>query len=243
MLTQWQDLAVAMGKFDWDYLSTECAGVVIRIGPSVRSFQVGDRVFGAAPGKMGNYVRASATALHVIPSTLNFGEVASIPVAYMTAIYALNHLARLHRGETVLIQSATGGLGLAAMRIARHLGAEIYATVGNEEKAQVLQGEFDIPKERIFSSRDVSACTKLMKTSSRGVDVILCSAAGEYMREMLRCLAPAGRFIEVGRTDVLDRGEINLGVFERNATFSSFDLGLLNLQKPKLIARYKRRCF
>ena len=162
-----------------------------------------------------------------------------MPVVYMTAIYAFMHLARLRRGESVLIQSATGGLGLAAIHIAHHLGAEIYATVGNGEKARVLVEEFDIAEDHIFSSRELSACRKLVDTTgNNGVDVILCSAAGEQMHEMFRCIAPGGRFIEVGRTDIMANGSLSLEVFKRNATFSSFDLGLLNRQKPELVAEY-----
>ena len=162
-----------------------------------------------------------------------------MPVVYMTAIYAFIHLAQLRKGESVLIQSAAGGLGLAALRIARHLGADIYATVGNREKARVLVEEFGISEDHIFSSRELSACRRLMEaTGEKGVDVILCSAAGEQMYEMIRCTAPAGRFIEVGRTDIMENGKLNLEVFKRNVTFSSFDLGLLNRQKPHLVAEY-----
>lgn len=159
-----------------------------------------------------------------------------MPVAYMTAIYAFNHLARLSQGESVLIQSATGGLGMAAMRLARALGAEIYATVGTPEKVKVLTDEFGVAADHIFSSRELSTPAKIMAaTENRGIDVILCSAAGEQMHETWRCIAPMGRFIEVGRTDVLDHGQLSLGVFNRNATFSSFDLGLMNQQKPGFV--------
>lgn len=166
-----------------------------------------------------------------------FDEAASMPVAFMTAIYAFNHLARLSKGETVLIQSATGGLGMAAMQLAKHIGAEIYATVGNADKVEMLEKEFDIPKDHVFNSRDVSTPSKILAaTNGTGIDVILCSAAGEAMHESWRAIAPMGRFIEVGRTDVLDHGRLNMEVFKRNATFSSFDLGLMNQQKPAKVA-------
>ena len=166
-----------------------------------------------------------------------FDEAASMPVAFMTALYAFNHLARLSKGETVLIQSATGGLGMAAMQVAKHIGAEIYATVGNAEKAEMLKKEFDIPEDHIFNSRDLSTPSGVLAaTNGAGMDVILCSAAGEAMQESWRAIAPMGRFVEVGRTDVLDHGKLNMEVFKRNATFSSFDLGLMNQQKPAKVA-------
>ena len=228
---------MATGRFDWNNFSTECAGIVTKTGSAVKNLQVGDRVFGAVPGNMGNFIRGPSISVQQIPSKVEFEEAASMPVVYMTAIYAFMHLARLRRGESVLVQSATGGLGLAALRIARHLGADIYATVGNREKARVLVEEFAISEDHIFSSRELSACRKLMEaTQEKGVDVILCSTAGEQMYEMVQCTAPAGRFIEVGRTDIMENGKLNLEVFKRNITFSSFDLGLLNRQKPHLIA-------
>ena len=228
---------MATGNFDWDRFSTECAGIVTRLGTAVKDVHLGDRVFGAVPGNMGNFVRGPAFSIQQLPSGLKFEEAATMPVVYMTAIYAFIHLARLRRGESVLIQSATGGLGLAALQIARHLGAEVYVTVGNDEKARFLTEEFDIAKDRIFPSRELSSCGRLMQaTGDRGIDVILCSTTGEQMHEMFRCIAPAGRFIEVGRTDIMENGNLNLEVFKRNATFSSFDLGLLNRQKPRLVA-------
>lgn len=166
-----------------------------------------------------------------------FEDVASMPVVFMTAIYAFNHLAHLQKGETVLIQSATGGLGMAAMRLAKHIGAEIYATVGTKEKTQILMKEFGLAEDHIFNSRELSTPSKILAaTNGNGIDVILCSAAGEAMHESWRAIAPMGRFIEVGRTDILEHGKLGLEVFKRNATFSSFDLGLMNVQKPAFVA-------
>ena len=232
-----QDLAVALGRFDWNKYSTECAGIVSKVGRSVRHVAVGDQVFGAAPGNFGNYVRVLGASVQKMVTQDKFDEAASMPVAFMTAIYAFNHLARLSKGETVLIQSATGGLGMAAMQVAKLLGAEIYATVGNGDKVEMLKHEFNIPEDHIFNSRDLSTPSRILAaTDGVGMDVILCSAAGEAMQESWRAIAPMGRFIEVGRTDVLDHGKLSMEVFKRNATFSSFDLGLMNQQKPAKVA-------
>lgn len=237
-----QDLAVATGRFDLNNLSTECSGVVTKVGNAVHDFQTGDNVYGIAPGNFGNYVRAPAASVQKISFEQNHAKMASMPVVYMTAVYAFIHLARLSRGETVLIQSAAGGLGMAALRIARYLGAEIYATVGNPEKVKLLAEEFGVAEDHIFFSRELSAIPKLMdSTKSRGIDVILCSAVGEQMHETWRCIAPMGRFIEVGRKDIIDHGKLSLEVFKRNATFSSFDLGLLYQQNPRFCARYVPR--
>ncbi|KAI1441986.1 KR domain-containing protein [Annulohypoxylon stygium] len=231
-----KDLVVATAKFDWNYLSTEAAGVVSQVGSTVTSWKVGDRVFGFIPGNMGNYVRSPATLVSKIPEGESFARAASMPVAYLTAIYALKHLAKLSEGESVLIQSATGGLGMAAMRIAKSLGAKIYATVGSDVKRKKLIEEFDIPASQIFHSRDPKTADEIMRaTGENGVDVILSNAGGDHMDETLRCTAPLGRFIDVGRTDVIGKGKLSMEVFRRNATLSSFDMGLIYRQKPSLV--------
>ncbi|KAI6777704.1 Beta-ketoacyl synthase [Emericellopsis cladophorae] len=231
-----KDLAVATARFDLDTFSTEGCGVVIRTGPDVTTLKVGDRVFGMIPGNMGNRLRSPASLVAKVPSKVSAEGAASMPVVYLTAIYAFHHLARLQKGESVLIQSATGGLGMAAVRIAQNIGAQIYATVGTDDKRNALTREFGIPANRIFNSRSLSAIDELMQaTSQRGIDVVLCSSAGDSMHETWRCIAPLGRFIDVGRTDVLGGGRLGLEVFKRNATFSSFDLGLVYRQKPNLI--------
>ena len=127
---------------------------------------------------------------------------------------------------------------MAAIRIAQHLGAEIFATVGNDTKKKILVEEFGISEDRIFNSRDISTVDDIMRVTERkGIDVILSSSSGDSMHEMWRCIAPMGRFIDVGRTDVLGGGKLSLEVFKRNATFSSFDLAFVFTQKPALVVR------
>ncbi|KAI1095495.1 hypothetical protein F5B19DRAFT_503698 [Rostrohypoxylon terebratum] len=236
-----KDLAVATAKFDWDYLSTEAAGIISQVGSAVTSWKIGDRVFGFIPGNMGNYMRSPATLVSRIPEGVSFTRAASMPVAYLTAIYALKHLAKLSEGETVLIQSATGGLGMAAMRIAKSLGANIYATVGSSNKRKKLVEEFGIPASQVFHSRDPRTADEIMRTTEgQGIDVILSNAGGDHMDEILRCIAPLGRFVDVGRTEVIGKGKLSLEAFKRNATFSSFDMSLVYRQKPALVESLMR---
>ena len=233
-----KNLAVATGKFDSSFLSSEVSGIVSKVGAGVTSVRLGDRVFGLVPANMGNYTRSKASLLQKIDSKDSFSAAASMPVVYLTAIYALQHVARIGEGESVLIQSAAGGLGMALMRLARHLGAEIYATVGNSEKKKLLVEEFGVAEDHIFSSRELSAVDELMRaTEGKGIDVIIGSAGGDTMHETWRCIAPLGRFIDVGRTAVLGSGTLGMEVFKRNASFTSFDLELVYKQKPQLIAR------
>ncbi|KAF2656390.1 hypothetical protein K491DRAFT_778066 [Lophiostoma macrostomum CBS 122681] len=230
-----KDLAVASGQFDLNTCSTACCGIVIKTGALVQHIGVGDRVCGFAPGNFGNFVRVPAIYQQRMELSDQPTDLASLPISYMTALYALKHLARVEQGESVLIQSAAGALGLATLRIARHLGAEIYVTVGSSAKVQLLEREFGIPRERIFSSRGVDSAKRIMTvTGGKGIDVVINSASGEHMQEYWRCIAPLGRFIEVGRLDILNHNKLPMEVFKRNATFSSFDIALVSKQRPQL---------
>ncbi|OQD65143.1 hypothetical protein PENPOL_c006G09455 [Penicillium polonicum] len=205
-------------RFDLNNLSTEGAGVVTRLGSAVTSFKL--------LWSQGSRMDCQRTVLHRCQWSIS------------AAIYAFKHLGRLAKGESVLIQSATGGLGMAAIQISQSLGAEIYATVGTDEKAKILVDEFGIPASHIFNSRKLSAVEDILKaTKQKGLDLILSSSGGDLMHEMWRCIAPLGRFIDVGRTDVLGGGKLGLEVFNKNATFSSFDMGKIYRQKPDLISR------
>ncbi|KAE8839561.1 hypothetical protein HRS9122_06166 [Pyrenophora teres f. teres] len=228
-----KDLAVATGRFDLNTYSLTCCGIVTKLGAGVNSLVVGDRVCGMAPGNFGNFVRTSAVSVQKFDKKDKPEQVASLPVSYITAVYSLMHLARLQKGEKVLIQSATSALGMALIRIARHLGGDIYVTVGASQKADVLVEQFGISRERVFASRDHNTWRQLREAG--GMDVILSSSSGEHMQESWRCVAPMGRFIEMGRLDVINRGKLAMEVFERNATFSSFDIGLMHQQKPEFI--------
>ncbi|KAI1124384.1 putative polyketide synthase [Nemania abortiva] len=231
-----KDLAIATAKFDSDYLSHEAAGVICQVGPGVTSFKEGDRVYGLILGRMGNFMRTPTLLISAIPAGESFVSAASMPVSCLTAIYSLQHLARLQKGESVLILSAAGSLGIAAVRLARHIGAEIYVTVGTDDKRDFLVDTFGIPPSHIFQSRNRSCVDDIMKeTGGRGIDVILCSAQGDLMHELWQCIAPFGRFIDVGRTDVLGAGQLGLEVFKRNATFSSFDMTVVLDKKPSII--------
>ncbi|KAF4624751.1 hypothetical protein G7Y89_g13418 [Cudoniella acicularis] len=229
----WKDLAVSAGKVDMDTFSSECSGVVTKVGKLVQRFRPGDQVYSLAWAKFGTSARFPASFAQLMEKDDTFSAMASVPLVFCTAVYALNHLARLQKGEKVLIQSATGGVGLAAIQIAQNIGAEIFATVGTEEKAQYLFDEYHIPRDRILSSRDMTNLSSLvLATDSKGFDVILSSSNGEIMYESLRCIAPMGRFIDVGRVEVQNHGAMALEIFSKNAMFASFDLSLIAIQNP-----------
>ncbi|KAL3485020.1 hypothetical protein BJX62DRAFT_243351 [Aspergillus germanicus] len=224
----WKDMAVAAGRFDMNSFSSEYSGVVDKVGSAVTRLSPGDRVYGFGKGHFGNYVRVPAAYAHRMGDEDDPVKMASMPLVYMTAIYAFEHVTQVKAGEKVLIQSATGGLGLCAIMLARSLGAEVFCTVGTPDKATYLTQEMGIPPTRIFSSRDPADIPRLIDAAGgRGLDVILSTATGEMLHESVKALAPLGRYIDVGRVDVQDSLSLGLELFQRSTTFVSFDLGVV----------------
>jgi len=182
-------------------LGGECAGVITAVGPGVQGLQVGERVMAVAPGAFGDYVLARADFVLPLPRGLSFVQAAGFPIAFITAAYALEEIGRLRSGEKVLIHAAAGGVGLAALQIARRCGAEVYATAGSPEKRAYLRS---LGVEHVFDSRTLDFAGEIMAlTNGRGVDVVLNSLAGEFIPRSLRVLAEGGRFLELGKKGLL----------------------------------------
>ncbi|KAK2764515.1 Type I Iterative PKS [Arachnomyces sp. PD_36] len=224
----WKDLGLSSGHFDANNLSSEYTGVVTRTGPHVTGLAIGDRVYGMGRGHFGNYTRVPAAFAHKLQLSDDLVEMATMPLVYMTAIYAFEHISRLRQGQTVLIQSATGGLGIAAIQVAQMKGAEVYVTAGTDDKAHFLAAHVGIPSSHIFSSRDVSDLSKAAAmTQKGGFDVILSASKGDMLHASFKALAPLGHLIDVGRMDVQDAKTVGLELFQKSANFSSFDLALV----------------
>lgn len=233
-----KDVVIAMGQVPSPYLGVECSGTISRIGSRVGSLKVGDRVCAMSLGAYSTYSRCLASSAAVIPSDMSFEVAASIPVVYCTAYYGIMDLARLEYGEKILIHAATGGVGQAAIQLAQMIGAEIYATVGSADKKKFLMDTYGIPDNRIFYSRDVSFGPAVREaTGSHGVDVVLNSLAGDLLRETWECLAPFGRFIELGKRDITTNTRLEMAKLEYNCTFSSVDLTLVAAERPKIMER------
>ncbi|EHK42694.1 polyketide synthase [Trichoderma atroviride IMI 206040] len=233
-----KDVVIAMGQVSSPYLGVECSGTISRIGSRVNSLRVGDRVCAMSLGAYGTYSRCLASSAAVIPSDMSFVVAASIPVVYCTAYYGIVDLARLEYGEKILIHAASGGVGQAAIQLAQMVGADIYATVGSADKKQFIMDKYGIPESRIFYSRDTAFGPALREaTGGCGVDVVLNSLAGDLLRETWNCLAPFGRFIELGKRDITNNTRLEMAKLEYNCTFSSVDLTLVAAQRPKILER------
>ena len=232
-----RDLMIALGQLEASSkIADECSGVVLEVGSvASRSFQVGDRICAAGGGAYASSSVVKACNTHRIPDSMSFETAASIPIAYTTAYYSLVTVANLQRGESVLIHSAAGGLGQAAVMIARHLGATIYITVGNSKKKSFMTNNFDIPEQHIFSSRRTTFLRGIKRlTGGKGVDVVLNSLAADTLRESCACLAKFGRFIEVGKRDASVNARLNMEMFMRHVMFAAVDLSLIYAEKPFL---------
>ena len=202
-----RDVLIGLGMYPGPAVAgAEGAGVVVETGPGVAGLVAGDRVLGLMAG-LGSVAVTDARVLVKVPAGWSFTRAASVPVAFATAYYALVDLAGLRAGESVLIHAGAGGVGMAAIQLARYLGAEVFATA-SEGKWPVLAG-LGLPPERIASSRDTGFAGRFAAaTGGRGVDVVLNSLAGELTDASLGLLAPGGRFIEMGKTDPRDPAEV-----------------------------------
>ncbi|MGW4378243.1 alcohol dehydrogenase catalytic domain-containing protein, partial [Streptomyces albidoflavus] len=193
-----RDVLNALGMYPGEVpLGAEGAGVVLEVGAGVSGLRPGDRVMGLFSGSFANEAVTDHRALTTIPDHWSYTEAAAVPAAFLTAYYGLVDLGGLRAGESVLVHAATGGVGTAAVQLARHLGAEVFATA-SPAKWPVLR-DLGIPAGRIASSRNLDFAAAFTP-----VDVVLNSLAGEYVDASLGLLAAGGRFLEMGRTDIRD---------------------------------------
>lgn len=233
-----KDVVIAMGQLPGGLVGQECSGIVTGVGDLSKDFKVGDRVCAYSPGCLANGVRCKASSAICIPESMSFNLASTLPVVYCTAYYSLMDVGRLSKGEKILIHAAAGGVGQAALGIAQMVGAEVFATVGNESKKDFLMQNFGIDSDHIFYSRDTSFKAGIMRmTDNHGVDVVLNSLAGNILQTTLECLTSFGRFIEIGKRDIVENSRIEMAPFARNIVFASVDLAVVAVDRPSLMQR------
>ena len=224
---------IGLAQIPQDYLGSECSGTIISVGKNVVDLSPGDRVCGLSVGTFGTRTRTSSHLVTRIPEEMSFTIAATIPVIFCTAFYALYTIARLQKGESILIHAAAGGVGQAAVMLSQLSGAEIFVTLGSAEKRDFMKGAYGIPDNHIFSSRDTSFESAILHaTNNRGVDVVLNSIAGEGLKASWRCIAPLGRFVEIGKADLVQDSYLEMKKFLSSATFAGVDLTVVAKQKP-----------
>ena len=205
-------------------LGLECSGRVVRVGAAVSKFKEGDQVVALAASAFATHVTVVADAVAKVPDGMTCESAATIPVAFMTAYYSLIVLARLKRGEWVLIHGGAGGVGLAAIQIAQYRGARIIATAGSSAKRDLLSA---LGVQHVLDSRSTAFVREVKEITGGGVDVVLNSLAGEAMEKGLSTLRPFGRFIELGKRDYVANTHVGLRPFRRNLSYFGVDVDQL----------------
>ncbi|WP_159001084.1 SDR family NAD(P)-dependent oxidoreductase [Streptomyces sp. SBT349] len=202
-------------------LGGEAAGVVLEVGPDVKDLAPGDRVFGIVPEAGSTVATTDHRVVVPVPKGWSFEEAASVPVVFLTAWLGLVELADVRPGETVLVHAGAGGVGMAAVQLARHLGAEVFATA-SPGKWEVLRG-LGLDDAHIASSRSLEFRDAfLAATGGRGVDVVLNSLAREFVDASLDLMPRGGRFLEMGKTDIREAGAVTAA--HPGVTYRAFDL-------------------
>ena len=212
-------------------LGGECAGEIVAVGPGVEQFKMGDAVVGLAPASFASHVITRADFLAAKPEPLSFDEACTIPVCFLTVQYALHRLGRIQPGERVLIHAASGGVGLAAVQVARKAGAEIFATAGSERKCEYLRS---LGIEHVMDSRSLDFAEQIQTaTGGEGVDVVLNSLTGDSIAASLSVLRSGGRFLELGKTDLWDQERVD--AFRPGVKFFAIALDQLMAEEPETV--------
>lgn len=240
-------------------LGGECVGVITAVGEGVKEFERGDEVVAITPSfnrttMLSAYVTVPALLVARQPQHLSAEEACTFPLAFLTAHYALHHLGRMSTGERVLIHSATGGVGLAAVQLAQRAGCEIFATAGSEEKREYLRA---LGVTHVHDSRALAFADEILKIENRGlkiekddhqfsildsrtheqgIDLVLNSLAGAAIPKSLEVLRSYGRFLEIGKRDIYNDHRLGLAPFKKNLSYFAIDLAAVIEARPKLIA-------
>jgi acyl transferase domain-containing protein/NADPH:quinone reductase-like Zn-dependent oxidoreductase/acyl carrier protein len=224
-------------------LGMECAGRVVAVGDEVLQFAVGDEVIAGTTGTLATHVTVDARFVARKPQHLSLEQVATIPVAFLTAFYSLHTLGQLRSGERVLIHCATGGVGLAAVQLALKAGAIVFATAGSPEKRELLSA-LGVP--HVMDSRSLAFADQVLHlTQGEGVDLVLNSLAGEAINKSLSLLRQGGRFIEIGKTDIYKDRKIGMRPLRKGASLFVVELSEAFQQQtdlmPSLLREVLRR--
>src|SRR5260221_3483757 len=217
-----RDVLIALGLYPGEaVIGSEGGGVILETGSEVGDISVGDRVMGLIPEAFGPLATSERDLLVPIPESWSFEQAAAMPIVFVTAYFGLLDLAGLKRGEKVLIHAGAGGVGMAAIQLARHLGAEVFATASPAKSGALREAGLD--EDHIASSRDLEFKDKFLATTGgEGVDVVLNALAGEFVDASLELLPRGGRFLEMGRADIRDPEQIDAE--HKGVSYRAFDL-------------------
>lgn len=229
------DCLAALGQGSFRRRGSECTGVVTRVGPDC-DFKSGERVCVSSLDLFKSFAQVSSQNVVRIPDELSTVEVAALPTVFITAYHSLHHIGNLKKSETVLIHSGAGGTGQATIQVAQLFGAEVFTTVGSKKKRKLLMDLYGIPEDHIFYSRGATFAQGVKRmTKGRGVDVILNSLSGDSLVASWECIAPYGRFLEIGKKDIFSHQKLPMFHFAKNVTFSAIDIASMAQERPRLV--------
>ncbi|KAI0126592.1 putative polyketide synthase [Xylariales sp. AK1849] len=240
-----RDVLTVLGQIENPYpLGYDCSGIITAVGINVKGFSIGDNVAALAVGSFSSVHRVKAHNVFRLPAGMSLEDGASIPLAFATAYHALVDVAKVSKGQRILVHSAAGGVGQAAVKLAQLTDAEVFVTVGNDNKRQLMMHEYGIPHDHIFSSRDNGFADQILRmTEGEGIDVVLNQLSGELLKETWRCIAMFGCFLEIGKRDIYANSRLEMRPFDKHVTFSAIDLSAVFTHRPQLGARILRDCF
>ncbi|KAK2782399.1 Type I Iterative PKS [Onygenales sp. PD_12] len=231
------DLSMAMRGADRNqHIGLDCAGVIVDVGPKANTdFKVGDRVICWYPGALATHVRVDAQWCVKIPDNLPFDEAASLVTVHATMIRGLVQISNLAQDESILIHSAAGAVGIAAIQIAQMIGAEVFATVATDEEKAFLEAKHGIPQSHIFSVNSFVADI-MRSTQSRGVDVVINSPPNDLLHDSWKCVAEGGNMVDLVKRNA-GHGKPDMDLLERNRVLCGVDIPALFIQKPRVASR------
>ncbi|CAM1356215.1 SDR family NAD(P)-dependent oxidoreductase [Tenacibaculum halocynthiae] len=221
------------GTYGENSLGLDCVGIITKIGSEVTKFNVGDKVIAIAAGTFQSFTITSENLAIKCPEKLK-GTDANIALNYLITLYSLKEKASLTKGEKILIHNATEGVGLAAINYANMIGAEVYATVDTEEKQNYLKS-IGVSNIYNFKSLDFSK-EILVSTKGKGVDVILSDLPKETLHQSMSILAPYGRYLEIGKKDIIDNTLLSMSFFNKNISYISVDIDQVLKDKQEVIS-------
>ena len=218
----------------------ECAGQVVRVGTGVKRHKVGDKVLAMQGGCIANRLRCHELAAFKMPSNVSYEQGSSLLSVYVTAYYSLIYLARMRKGQTILVHSAMGGVGQAAIALAKHTGAHVIGTAGSKSRCEKLMAMGCVAA---FDSHTTSWYADVMKfTQGKGVDIVLNSLAGEHVDLCLEALAAGGWHCEIGKVDIYADRPLKMAVFRKNLAYRAIDIDRLMMDDPMLAAELTESC-
>lgn len=235
-----RDVMKALGIYpgnpvDLKWFGDDFSGTVVKVGANVKDLKVGDNVVGMAPYCFRSYVTVHRDMVFRKPDTMTHVEAATLPTVFLTTHYAINELARMEKGESILIHAGTGGVGQAAIQIAKHLGLVTFSTAGTPEKRQLL---VDMGVDHVLDSRTLEFADEIMRiTDGEGVDAVLNSLAGDFIPKNFSVLKTFGRYMEIGKVDVYGNSKIGLEPLRNNISFFVIDLAQHLQSKPAYVAK------